>query len=158
MSNYTENQQLSTMVGRLVNEHHPDLASAKIAAVMKEGEVGKNITEPAKGKRPRIVKARKVPDLFNFLSGYDLVVEVEQKYWDGLELQTQEAFLDAALCRIGLDPEKGYYLKNPLEIFPEAIARHGLYTNALRELGETLATQLELPLKGADEKLEMRVS
>lgn len=63
------------MMGRLVSEHHPDLAGAKIAAVMKEGDVGKNITEPARGKRPRIVKIRKVPDLFNFLSGHDEAVE-----------------------------------------------------------------------------------
>ena len=54
--------------------------------------------------------------LYNFLCGQDLVLEVDEKIWDALSLERQEAEIDAQLCRVGYDPEKGYYLKDPIEI------------------------------------------
>jgi hypothetical protein len=151
MSNYKESTRIENMVASLVSEHHPHLKGAQIAVAVKEGSVGENITEPPQGKIAKITKIRRVTGLYNFLSGNDLVVEVDEKLWDLLEVEEQEARLDATLCRVGNDPEKGLYLRDPIEVFPEAVNRHGFYSNELREFGDAVR-QMDLPLVEAGKK------
>ncbi len=59
MAEYNDAPRVRDMAESLIGKHHAHLKDARIAYVMKEGEVGKKITETSKGKRRKVAKARR---------------------------------------------------------------------------------------------------
>lgn len=139
MSSYRRSKGIESVAKRIIKEHHEHLKNASIAYVVKEGEVGKQITKTTKGKNPPAVKARKQNELNCYLAGYDFVIEANDKHWDLLSDEVKEACVDQALCHMKEDSEKGFYIMDtPIQTFPEIIERHGLWTPELKELNKQL--------------------
>ena len=139
MSSYKESGRIKDMAGKLIKKHHAHLEGVPIAYVLKEGEVGKKIVETLKGKKATIVKARKQSELNLYLTGYDFVVETNERLWDLLSVEAQEACLDTALCHMKHDSEKGFYLMDtPIQTFPEIVERHGLWNQDLKEMSKQM--------------------
>ena len=152
---YTESTRVKEMAESLIEQHHPHLSKAKIAYLMKGGEVGRKRTERRKGKRTQVCRVSKADDKWEFLSGYHFVIEVSQPIWDNIESpDAQNALLDDALCRMGKD-NKGYYTNDPtIVVFLETVERHGLWNEDLREFGQ-LQMDLFDPSKQPDKEPEL---
>ena len=159
MTSYTTSKAVQDIGERLVERHHKHLKKAQIVYVMKEGEVGKKITETTRGKRRTIVKGRKQSQLNQFLNGYDFVIEVDQKHWDELSLGAQEASIDQTLCHMKHDSETGYYMADtPIQTFPEILERHGLWQPELKELQAHMAQLALFPPPEESEPTEAVVN
>ena len=139
MSSYRSSKDIETVAKGIIKKHHKHLKDASIAYLLKEGEVGKKITKTTKGKNPPTVKAKKQSELNRFLTGYDFVIEANDKHWDLLSGEKREACVDQALCHMKRDDEKGFYLMDtPIQTFPEIVERHGLWTPELKKLNKQL--------------------
>jgi len=146
---YSESQRVEDIARKLIPMYHQHLSKAKIAYVMKERppeKPGQKMTPPRMGKKKAYGKATAVNPLWNCISGFDFVLEVDEVYWDILDLDGQEALVDHELCHMVMD-EKGWYLKDhDVEAFIAEVQRHGAWRGGMAEFAE--AVQLHLPLEG----------
>lgn len=73
---YSENDQLQATIDRLIGQHHQHLEKCTVKGLLKEGEVGKKITETPKGKTVKAATASKLSMVARFLCGVDFVLVV----------------------------------------------------------------------------------
>jgi hypothetical protein len=146
MANYAESERLKDMAETMISDHHEHLKEAVIGYVMKEYDQerpnpGTRSARP--GKKRRLGKVRCYDTITQMLTGYHFVIVLDQRPWDMLDVNEQEAVLDAELARLGWDAD-GPYLKDPdLAVFSDVVARHGVYNPEIEEFFKKTA-QLSL--------------
>lgn len=147
MSEYKSSELADEIVEKMVRQYHSHLSDAAIEAVIKEGDVGKKITEKSAGQHRRIIHVKKVPALYRHLCGTDFVLEITGS-WEDLSYHDKEVAIDEALCRAGWD-DGPYVREAPIVLFPEIIRRRGFYNQKLKGLREELL-QLPFEFEGRD--------
>ncbi len=147
---FKQDKIIKAAADRLIAANHAHLKSASICYVMKLDESGqdKPLKPPRDGKHRKIASARKVPALYLELTGFDFIILVDQKVWDRLSLEQQEAVVDHELCHCRYD-EKGWYVADhDVQEFRAILERHGFWQDSLREFVEA-AQQQKLPFEPA---------
>lgn len=147
---YEKSERIEQIAKGLIAKHHTHtLGVARIACVMKRVDPEQEAKPPKSGrdgKRPKIAKARLIPAIYQLLTGRDFIIEVDERYWDLLSLEQQEALIDHALSHCERDA-KGWYLRDhDVEEFRSILERHGFWRNGLEEF-VTAASQRTLPFE-----------
>lgn len=146
--NYEESERIGQIAKALIKKYHEHLKDAAIAYVMKtvEDDDDKAPKPGRVGKHPKAGYARLVPKLYRLLAGYDFVIEIDEFYWNFLEVEQQEALVDHELSHCARD-EDGWYIKDhDVEEFREILERHGFWKPSLEEFVN--AAQPHLPFDG----------
>ncbi len=149
---YQKSDRLKNLGEDLVALNHPHLSTAKIAYLMKEApEDSTGPKTPARlGKHPKMASARTVPPLYRALYPYDFIIDVDEVYWDILDLDQQNALMDHELSYCAMD-DKGWYIKDhDVEEFIAIIQRHGCWNNNLQALRDAYQMILPFDQKSAD--------
>lgn len=152
---YEHSERIKEVATRLIGLYHKDIAHAKIAFIMKlapEDSDGPKMPTRM-GKHPKMAKAKKVTPLNKVLSGFDFVLEVDETFWDILDLSQQEALIDHELSHMAVD-ENGFYLKDhDVEEYIHIIERHGCWISPLPEVRLTML-QISLPFPESIETIK----
>lgn len=133
---YEHSERIKDVAMPLIKLHHGDIQHAKIAFIMKLAPEDSNGPKmpTRQGKHPAMAKAKKVTPLNKVLSGFDFVLEVDETFWDVLNLDQQVALIDHELSHMAVD-ENGFYLKDhDFEEFLHIVERHGCWHSPLPEL------------------------
>jgi hypothetical protein len=129
-----------SLIGRLVEEHHPDLKDAKIAvAWMLDVKADRD-------GHLTLGRCKKASDLDREFREFDIVVLLNSKAWKQLEPGQRLALVDHELCHARLQKKDSepvrderdrlcYRIaKHDVEEFHAIVKRHGLYLNDIAEL------------------------
>ncbi len=147
---YAECNRIKRIAEDLIGRHHADLGPARIAYVMKERDrlaELKPLKEPRRGKQRKIARVRLVPEIYRLFADVDFIVEVDERLWDQLTLEQQEAVIDHELCHCARD-DKGWYLRDhDVQEFREIVERHGLWQPRLEEFVAAAPAQQPLPFE-----------
>ena len=123
---------------KLVEKHHSELLKAE-ARILMAWEAG-----PAKEDSDGRTKVGRVKlgsdlDRHRGEEAFDILIMLRRELWTAFSEERQVAEIDRLLCRVGIrvtsegevyEDEKGasvFRLRKPLEVFPENVARFGLY-------------------------------
>jgi len=125
-----EAAEVQELAARLIDKYHSHLAEARIKYLFRTGEWL---------KKGRIVygKAEKVPAKWNYLTGYDFVITINQEAWMTGTPEFREALLDHELEHCCKDEDKQgnpkwYIQPHTVEDFASIIRRHGLWDDCLK--------------------------
>jgi len=149
---YEKSERIKQVAEPLLKMYHQDVAHANIAYMMKMADKDSDGPKtPARmGKHPAMAKARSLNALMNAVTGLDFIIEVDEVFWDVLDLDQQIALIDHELCHLAVD-EKGFYLKDhDIEEFLDVISRHGCWHSPLPQL----RTQLMMTFEPAPEVIK----
>jgi hypothetical protein len=132
--------EVEEIARRLIAEHHPHLASAKIAYLMADK------LPPVKG-RPRGGAAAKATERERLLHGYDFVITINREVWLDLTPEQREALVDHELSHCGVTADGSWTIwPHDLEEFAAVVKRHGLWSEGVRAFGKAMAEQLQFDL------------
>lgn len=132
--------EVEEIARKLIAEHHPHLASAKIAYLMADK------LPPVRG-RPRGGMAAKASERERALHGYDFVITINREVWRELTPAQREALVDHELSHCGLSVTGCWtILPHDLEEFAGVVKRHGLWSEDVRAFGKAAAEQLQFDL------------
>ncbi len=122
---YIHAQEVEDMALSLINAYHPHLFDAKIAYLFRNGS-WKNKGQVVTGK------AMIAPQLWQYISEFELVVIVNLAIWANLELKGKNALLDHELTRFEVPTrdkrgkQKWSLREQDLKEFSQVIQRHGI--------------------------------
>jgi len=122
---------------RLIPEYHPELGSARFKYICRN-KAAKKHGEKVRGK------AYKMSRMYEYLVGYDFIIEVALETWNDLNPSQRVALIDHLLSHcVGVEDERTGEMKwsvRPPEIqeFPEVAERHGQWNEGLIEMGRCL--------------------
>jgi hypothetical protein len=145
---YEASPEIEGVAERVIEEHHPHLAGARIAYLIRllDRDPKGNLILPKDpsraGKKRWAGKARLVSTLWQALTGFDFVIEIKEQFWRFMRPEQKEALVDHELCHCGCDDD-GYYVRNhDVEEFTAILERHGLWHGGLEEF---VSAQKQLP-------------
>lgn len=127
-------EDVQRVAARLISDYHGHLAEAKIAYLFK--------TEKWESKGKTVFgKAYKAPEQWRFMSGFELLVIINQSVWSWLDEKQKEALVDHELCHFekGIDSKgnpKWSLVNHDVEEFAIVIARHGLWSTEAQKFYE----------------------
>jgi len=121
------------IAARVIDKWHSGITEAKIAYLFKDVD---NWT--SKGK---IIMARtyKVPEQWQFLSGYDVLVVINFPVWCDLNSKQREALIDHELCHVHKEKNEKTgattwnLVDHDVEEFAVIVQRHGLWMPDLKK-------------------------
>ena len=151
---YEKSERIKEVAESLLKIYHQDVAHANIAYMMKMADKDSDGPKtPARmGKHPAMAKARSLNALMNAVTGLDFIIEVDEVFWDVLELDQQIALIDHELCHLAVD-EKGFYLRDhDIEEFCAVVKRHGCWMSNIRTFAD--AVQMNFTFEGKDASSE----
>lgn len=136
-------EEVKAVAAKLITKYHTHLAEARIAYLFRKGEWN------SKGKT-QFGKACKAPEQWAFMSGFELLVIINQKVWDYAEQEKREAMVDHELCHIEKDIDakgnpKWIITTHDVEEFSTVIQRHGLWSKDIRQFFAA-ATEMQMSL------------
>lgn len=140
---YQDAPDVEKIAEELIRKHHPRLEPAVIEYVFRD--------PPATSNGATVQgKARAVTGLNAYLSEHGrpfLVIEIAQEPWGYLDDDQRAALVDHELMHCGWDEAEERPLLRPhdVEEFAAVVARHGLWSRALKSFVE--AGQLALKLE-----------
>jgi hypothetical protein len=124
---------------QLIEEHHPDLAEASVAFVMRSKR-GKFLGKFVLGK------ASKVPDRLKPYIDFDFLIWLSEEDWKELDPETKRALIDHELCHCTMQNGKPKMRAHDIEEFYCIAHRYGLWHPQLKLFGEAIsAGQGHLP-------------
>jgi hypothetical protein len=131
---YRVAEEVAELAAELILEVHGHLSEAKICYLFRTDEWTK------KGGRYVYGKASKVPEQWRYLSGYDLLVVINQSVWTTLTPERRAALVDHELCHFErIDDAAGNVkswtlVDHDVEEFIGVVRRHGLWKEDVSEL------------------------
>ena len=158
---YEVSERIEQVAKELIGLYHPHLAGAKIAYMMKkapEEKDGKVAPQKQRrmGKKGVMGVARTVPALYYALTGFDFVIEIDEIFWDILDLDQQTALVDHELCHCVMD-EKGFYVRDyDVEEFVAIVKRHGNWKHELEAMFEAMQMRLPFETPGKQESHQVQ--
>lgn len=139
---YQNDSILGEIAGEIIATYHPHLREAQVAYLFHR--------ESWKSKGAVISgKAQVVPEQWRFLSGYELLVMINETVWQGLSEMGRRVLLDYELSHFappvaGKNGDKRWSLRDhDLQEFSEVVRRYGICIGDPRLLKNT-ASQMEL--------------
>jgi hypothetical protein len=149
---YDASESLINLAHELIQANHGHLVEAKIKYLFRTGNWEVK-------KRDTWGQAKKVGKEIKFLTGYDFIITIQQDVWEQLQIEDRKALLDHELqhCSAGTDNvgNKVWYVQgHDLEDFHAIIRRHGLWSPALKKLGNML-NQTELQFEPPEQAEEL---
>jgi hypothetical protein len=138
---YEQSKLIEGIAKRFIKEHHPHLKNASIGYLMHQKDPEKNT--PVRGDSrigimEKIAKVYSVPEKYRMLTGFNYMIEVDEVYWDFLELKQQEAIIDHELCHIASDEDGLYIRDHDVEEFAQILVRHGFWNANIDQSGTTV--------------------
>lgn len=146
---YWHDPQLEEIGKSLIQKHHNHLLEAEISyLVTSRQKIKAGVVEIGHSKRPS--------GLLKHYARADFIVIIADDFWHGAERIKREALVDHELCHCSVEydesGERSWIIRrHDIEEFTAVVDRHGLWTDELKQFGQAVARQLELPLSG-DEK------
>jgi len=125
-SKYRVAEEVYEVAAKLITNVHDHLAEAKIVYLFRDDEW------KSKGKIV-LGKAYKVPEQWSYLSGYDLLVVINERAWSVLSDRQKTALIDHELCHFEKDIDesgnpKWRMVNHDVEEFTGVVRRHGLWS------------------------------
>ena len=130
---------------KLIEKHHKHLIDVHIEYVFRD--------PPARrGEKLILGKARKITGLNAFISDHGrphLLIEIAEEEWKSMNAAQEKALLDHELSHCGWDEEKDAptIIPHDVEEFAAVIARHGLWRNDLKVLGQAVQMHLDIEVE-----------
>jgi hypothetical protein len=158
-----QDPDLYALMDQLIEAHHADLRTAKIALAWRFG------WKPDPDGRLQLGQFRKAADLDRQLHGYDAAILLNFEAWGAAEFgkEHQAALLDHELCHGALamdengeakQDEDGRMVyrvrKHDVEEFVCIIERHGIWKRDLQAFAEAALEAQDHPLLGLKEAVE----
>jgi len=144
---YESDERLEKLAAELIEKWHPHLKAAKIAYLLNDAPTAAG--QLRLGKKRKLGSARRVPEIYESLTGFDFIIQIKKDIWDKMDPETQEALLDHELCHCGVDGDGCYIREHDVTEFAEVIERHGFWLPDVRSFYERCdaAAQRKLPFQ-----------
>lgn len=133
------------MLGRLIEKHHEHLGEVNFQIAYKEE------WKADQDGRVKLCDVRKASDLDFLMTGYDIVLILNEESWATMSEKQKIALCDHMLCRIKIkqaangddvvddDDRKVYRLAKPDVVeFSDVIKRHGTWTAELEDAAKAI--------------------
>lgn len=140
MAEYWIADDLQTVAERLIANHHPHLADAKIAYIFRDKCARRNLT--LDGTEQQIVwgNASKVgAGKYALLTGKELAIEIGFDEWQQWTSTQRDYVVDTYLSQLSGEEEdntgtmKFFTVPFPVAFFPDVVSRHGMPFDELRD-------------------------
>jgi hypothetical protein len=138
---FDDSEAVEAIAAKLIPEHHPDLATAKIRYICR------NLAAKKSGKKIS-GNVYKMQGKFKFLTECDLVVEIALEVWNDLQPNQRLALVDHLLTRfVGEEDEengdwKWSVISPEIQEFPEVAERHGQWNEGLVDMEKALRSKM----------------
>jgi hypothetical protein len=141
-------EEVVNIAETLIQEHHPDLASADIAFAMKS-------EKKFKLKSHQIwAQASKIPAKLSAFVNYDFLIWIQWEIWEKLSDVQKQALIDHELCHCTID-ETPKIIPHEIEEFSVVIERFGLWRTSLRTMGKAAKDYIQNDLGYLEQKIEL---
>jgi len=141
---YSEAQEVEEIANQLISEVaiHEQLAEARILYFFRTG------TWNSKGKRVWGM-ANKIPEQWQYVTGYDLVVTINKDVWYALDENQKKALVDHELCHFCREENdegetKWLIVGHDVEEFSGVIRRHGLWKEDVKAFAKETQRQMSI--------------
>lgn len=152
---YWRDPQLEEVAERLIQKHHNHLLEAKISY---------RVTSRAMSRAGKTLagKARKTCGILKHYAQADFMIVVCHTFWNEMIPAEREALVDHELCHCSVEHDeegnRSWVLRgHDIEEFTAVVDRRGLWKEDLKQFGQAVARQLELPLE-ADAKSKKKAT
>lgn len=140
---YWRDPELDVLGKEIVQKHHEHLREAEIAYLL-------TFRPMTSAGKTLAGKARKASGLIGYYSQSDFLIIVSFEFWQAATPSQRRALLDHEICHCSVEYDKDggrhWTLKgHDIEEFTAIVDRHGLWHDGLKQFGQAVARQLELP-------------
>lgn len=143
-------QDIVDMVTEVLEQHHPDLAEARIGILIRE-------TAPKSNGKRIFGRAKKVGPELKVLIPHDFIIWFAQDTWEELTPFQRRALVDHELCHCTVTNDKAKMVSHDLNEFLVIIERYGFWWPMAEEAEQVFQSRMSLGevTKGSVEALNV---